>query len=89
VHLASTFGERRWTIPHADSVVFAGGSTPRAGLFAELPDRHPQVHLLGDASAPRHMVFATRQAWTLAGVVDAMERDDAQRARYPASTASA
>jgi len=27
---------------------------------------HPDVHLLGDAFAPRRMVSATRQAWALA-----------------------
>ena len=28
--------------------------------------RHPEVHLLGDAYAPRRVVYATRQAWSLA-----------------------
>ena len=40
------------------------------GSTSQLKHRHPDVHLLGDAYAPRRMVFATRQAWALAGVID-------------------
>ncbi len=35
-------------------------------LFRELKHEHPDVHILGDAFAPRRMVFATRQAFDLA-----------------------
>ena len=45
-------------------------SVPADGLFLALKHRHPEVHLLGDAYAPRRMVFATRQAWALAAVID-------------------
>ena len=68
--LASTYGERRWSIEDVDSVVLACGSVPADGLFLDLKHRHPDVHLLGDAYAPRRVVFATRQAWALAGVID-------------------
>ena len=53
-----------------DHVVLACGSIPADGLFLGLKHRHPDVHLLGDAYAPRRMVFATRQAWALAAVID-------------------
>ena len=70
VRLASTFGERRWSIEGVDHVVLACGSIPADGLFLALRHRHPDVHLLGDAYAPRRVVFATRQAWALAAVID-------------------
>ena len=41
------------------------GAVPVDGLYHELKGRHPDVHLLGDAYAPRRVVFATRQAWDL------------------------
>ena len=61
---------RRWSIDGFDHVVLACGSIPADGLFRALKHRHPDVHLLGDAYAPRRMVFATRQAWALAVVID-------------------
>jgi 2,4-dienoyl-CoA reductase-like NADH-dependent reductase (Old Yellow Enzyme family)/NADPH-dependent 2,4-dienoyl-CoA reductase/sulfur reductase-like enzyme len=64
--VASTYGTRRWTIGPVDSVVLATGSLPNDSLYCELKDRHRNVHLLGDAFAPRRMVFATRQAFELA-----------------------
>ena len=70
VRLASTYGQRRWSIEGVDHVVLACGSVPADGLFLSLKHRHPEVHLLGDAYAPRRMVFATRQAWALAAVID-------------------
>lgn len=70
VHLAATYGARRWSIEGIDHVVLACGSVPADGLYTALKHRHPDVHLLGDAYAPRRVVFATRQAWALAGVID-------------------
>ena len=66
VHLASTYGSRRWTLDGFDSIVLTAGSIPNGGLFTELRGRHPSVLVLGDAYAPRRMVFATRQAFDLA-----------------------
>jgi dimethylglycine catabolism A len=66
VHLASTYGNRHWTVGPFDSVVLAAGSIPNDTLFRELKGRHANVHILGDAFAPRRMVFATRQAFDLA-----------------------
>jgi NADPH-dependent 2,4-dienoyl-CoA reductase/sulfur reductase-like enzyme len=70
VRLASSYGERRWSIEGVDHVVLACGSIPADGLFLALKHRHPDVHLLGDAYAPRRVVFATRQAWALAAIID-------------------
>ncbi len=50
--------------------MLACGAIPADGLFRALKHRHPEVHLLGDAYAPRRVVFATRQAWALAAVID-------------------
>jgi NADPH-dependent 2,4-dienoyl-CoA reductase/sulfur reductase-like enzyme len=70
VHLTSTYGDRRWSIEGVDHVVLACGAIPADGLFRALKHRHPDVHLLGDAYAPRRVVFATRQAWALAAAID-------------------
>ena len=66
VHLASSYGTRLWTLDDVDSVVVVAGGIPADGLWRELKGRHPSVHLLGDAFAPRRVVFATRQAFALA-----------------------
>lgn len=49
-----------------DSVVLACGGVAESSLFEELHGLHGDVHLLGDAFAPRRLVFATRQAYALA-----------------------
>ena len=46
--------------------MLACGAIPADGLFRALEHSHRDVHLLGDAYAPRRVVFATRQAWALA-----------------------
>ncbi len=66
VHLSSTYGRREWTIDEVDTVVVVAGGVPSDGLWRDLKGRHPNVHLLGDAFAPRRVVFATRQAFALA-----------------------
>ncbi len=65
VQLASTYGQRRWSLGPIDSVVLCTGATPDDSLHRELKGRHGNVHILGDAFAPRRMVFATRQAFEL------------------------
>jgi dimethylglycine catabolism A len=65
LHLASTYGTRHWDIGPFDSVVLATGALPNDWLYRELKGRHANVHILGDAFAPRRMVFATRQAFEL------------------------
>lgn len=49
-----------------DSVVLACGGDSDATLYDDLGDAVPERHVLGDAFAPRRLVFATRQAYTLA-----------------------
>jgi 2,4-dienoyl-CoA reductase-like NADH-dependent reductase (Old Yellow Enzyme family)/thioredoxin reductase len=66
LHLAASYGTRDRTIGPFDSVVLVTGSIPDDSLFRELKAQHDNVHILGDAYAPRRMVFATRQAFDLA-----------------------
>jgi NADPH-dependent 2,4-dienoyl-CoA reductase/sulfur reductase-like enzyme len=49
-----------------DSVVLACGSVPESSLYDTLRGELPDVHVLGDAYAPRRLVMATRQAYALA-----------------------
>ena len=49
-----------------DSVVFVTGGTANDELYHALKSKHDNVHLLGDAYAPRRIWFATRQAYELA-----------------------
>jgi NADPH-dependent 2,4-dienoyl-CoA reductase/sulfur reductase-like enzyme len=49
-----------------DSVVLACGSVSESTLYDALRPELPDVHVLGDAYAPRRLVFATRQAYALA-----------------------
>ena len=64
--LAHCFSGRRWTVDGVDSVVLACGAVPVDDVYHALRSRHLAVHVLGDAFAPRRMVFATRQAFELA-----------------------
>jgi 2,4-dienoyl-CoA reductase-like NADH-dependent reductase (Old Yellow Enzyme family)/thioredoxin reductase len=70
IHLAHSYSNRRWSIDGVDSVVLACGAVPNNNLYLSLKDVRPNVHILGDAYAPRRMVFATRQAWHLASALD-------------------
>ena len=70
VHLANTYSGRSWTLDGIDTVVLACGSVSENQLFHELKGRRPNVHILGDAYAPRRMTFATRQAWSLVATLD-------------------
>jgi 2,4-dienoyl-CoA reductase-like NADH-dependent reductase (Old Yellow Enzyme family)/thioredoxin reductase len=70
VTLANVYSGRRFQLDGFDSIVLACGAVPVDGLYLALKDRHPRVHLLGDAFAPRRMVFATRQAYELARSLD-------------------
>jgi 2,4-dienoyl-CoA reductase-like NADH-dependent reductase (Old Yellow Enzyme family) len=48
-----------------DSVVLACGGVAEDGLYRALQGSVPELHLLGDAYAPRRISFATRQAYHL------------------------
>jgi NADPH-dependent 2,4-dienoyl-CoA reductase/sulfur reductase-like enzyme len=65
VELAHAYSGRRWSAGPFDTVVLSCGAVPVDGLYHELKRGHADVHLLGDAYAPRRVVFATRQAWDL------------------------
>ena len=52
-----------------DSVVLACGAISDPALYLELKGRHPRVHLLGDAFAPRRVAFATHQALEVADLI--------------------
>jgi hypothetical protein len=60
------YSGRTHEVTAVESVVLACGSQSEAGLYEALLHRHPAVHVLGDAYAPRRLVFATRQAYALA-----------------------
>jgi hypothetical protein len=49
-----------------DSVVLACGGDAERSLYDALSGRVHDLHVLGDAYAPRRLVFATRQAYALA-----------------------
>jgi len=49
-----------------DSVVLACGAVPQTSLFDALRERGVPADILGDAYAPRRLVFATKQARELA-----------------------
>lgn len=70
VTLAHVYSGRRFAVDAVDSVVLACGSVPVDNLYQVLKHAHPRVHVLGDAFAPRRMVFATRQAYELARTFD-------------------
>jgi 2,4-dienoyl-CoA reductase-like NADH-dependent reductase (Old Yellow Enzyme family)/thioredoxin reductase len=62
----NVFSGREHGIDGIDSVVLACGSQSDSALYEQVRDRHPDTHVLGDAYAPRRLVFATRQAYALA-----------------------
>jgi 2,4-dienoyl-CoA reductase-like NADH-dependent reductase (Old Yellow Enzyme family)/thioredoxin reductase len=70
VTFAHSYSDRRWTIEGIDSVVLACGAIGDDDLYRAVKKRRTNVHLLGDAYAPRRVVSATRQAWELAKILD-------------------
>ena len=46
--------------------MLACGGLARTDLHASLQGRVPELHLVGDAWAPRRLTIATREAWELA-----------------------
>ena len=70
VTVANCYSGLRRAITGIDSVVLACGAIADDGLYHLLKSAHPNVHLLGDAYAPRRVVFATRQALQLASLLD-------------------
>lgn len=70
VHVRHSYSKRESVISGFDSVVLACGSAQDSALFEELKDAHPRVSVLGDAFAPRRLIFATKQAYAFATSLD-------------------
>lgn len=66
VAVRNVYSWRTRTRGEFDSVVLACGSVSESSLYDELRTELPDLHILGDAYAPRRLVFATRQAYALA-----------------------
>lgn len=56
-------------IEGVDNLVLACGGSAENSLYHALQGKVPELHLLGDAYAPRRISFATRQAYELAKLV--------------------
>jgi pyruvate/2-oxoglutarate dehydrogenase complex dihydrolipoamide dehydrogenase (E3) component len=52
-----------------DSVALACGGVSETSLHDQLGGKVPELHLLGDAYAPRRNVFATKQGYVLGGMI--------------------
>ncbi len=59
------YSQRSFTHGGFDSVALACGGVAQSGLYEALHEKLPEVHVLGDAYAPRRMVFATQQGHEL------------------------
>ncbi len=70
VQVRHSYSGRTEVVGDFDSVVLACGGVPEASLYEELKMMHPRVHLIGDAFAPRRLLFATKQAYALASMLD-------------------
>lgn len=73
VNVMNVYSHEIREIDDADTVVLACGGVSNSALYEELKKETPEIHILGDAYAPRRLVFATRQAYALA---DALVRSD-------------
>jgi 2,4-dienoyl-CoA reductase-like NADH-dependent reductase (Old Yellow Enzyme family)/thioredoxin reductase len=66
VVVRNVYSLREETVGGFDSVVLACGGVSDSALYDAVKPRRPAVHVLGDAYAPRRLVFATKQAYALA-----------------------
>jgi 2,4-dienoyl-CoA reductase-like NADH-dependent reductase (Old Yellow Enzyme family) len=67
--LRHIYSGRKRTCTDYDSVVLACGGVAESGLYEQVRPERSRVHILGDAYAPRRLVFATRQAYALADLL--------------------
>ncbi|MEV0567419.1 FAD-dependent oxidoreductase [Dactylosporangium sp. NPDC050588] len=74
VHVRHTYSGRAHELTGFDTVVLACGGTSEAGLYALAREQgRADVHVLGDAYAPRRLVFATRQALVVARLLAGLD----------------
>jgi len=66
VKIAHSYSNREEKLKKIDTVVLATGSYSETTLYDALKGKHPELHILGDAYAPRRWTFATQQALALA-----------------------
>jgi hypothetical protein len=66
VKVAHSYSNRTKKLKKVDTVVLATGSYSETTLYDALKGKHPELHILGDAYAPRRWTFATQQALALA-----------------------
>jgi hypothetical protein len=66
VQVRHIYSGRHTAVSGFDSVVLACGGVSDSTAFDLVAQSRPDVHVLGDAYAPRRLVFATRQAIALA-----------------------
>jgi hypothetical protein len=65
VVVRNVYSHREQVLGDVDSVVLSCTAVPDNALFDELSTSGVDVHVLGDAFAPRRLVWATRQAYEL------------------------
>jgi NADPH-dependent 2,4-dienoyl-CoA reductase/sulfur reductase-like enzyme len=69
VRVAHSYSGREEVLKKIDTVVLATGSHSENALYNALKGKHSDLHILGDAYAPRRWTFATRQAYELAQLI--------------------
>lgn len=69
VHTRNVYSGAEGEVTDFDNVVLACGGVAESGLYDELRGKVPDLHILGDAYAPRRIWFATRQAYELAATI--------------------
>ena len=66
LHTKNIYTNAPTVVEGFDTVVLACGGASENALYRELQGKVADLHVLGDAYAPRRITFATRQAWSLA-----------------------
>lgn len=66
IRVRHVYSQKTRTMDDVDSVVLSCGATPVTDLAEALHPTGLPTHVLGDAYAPRRLVWATRQAYDLA-----------------------
>ena len=66
LHTANVYSGKKGEVVDFDTVVLACGGSANTDLYDQLTGKVENLHILGDAFAPRRIWFATRQAYELA-----------------------